>query len=284
MFSSVVSLLLLAASLPGQTPVDHKKLIARLGTEADAFERTAYRIAGLEKLTQTVPDGVRIGRSLVGVETKLPGYTREIVSEYGFVSVDEPGGSLREVRRVLTVDGLRWAKESKSLKSLAREMTVNDDKGRRRTLERFEEFGLNGLVTDLGQLILLFARGGALRYEIRFEKREEDGTLAYTYQQLDGKEAITVYGETAEPVRQKLHGRIWAQQTTFTPVRISIESVREYDGVPIRDVSTVEYQPSRLGTLLPAHIVHQQHVAKLLVVTDDFTYSGFRQVLSGGRR
>ena len=111
MFSSVVSLLLLAASLPGQTPVDHKKLIARLGAEADVFERTAYRVAGLEKLIQTVPDGVRIGRNLVGVETKLPGYTREIVSEYGFVSVDEPGGSLREVRRVDS----RWSEVGKRI-------------------------------------------------------------------------------------------------------------------------------------------------------------------------
>ncbi|MBC8002365.1 MAG: hypothetical protein H7X97_07230, partial [Opitutaceae bacterium] len=117
-----LALLLLSPALPGQSPVDHKTAIARLGVEADAFERSAYRLAGREKLIQTVPDGVRVGVGIRGTATKLPGYTREIVSEYGFVSVDARGGSLKEVRRVLTIDGQKWNKQSKSLKSLARDM------------------------------------------------------------------------------------------------------------------------------------------------------------------
>src|SRR5436190_9290878 len=144
-----LALLLLNPALRGQSPVDHKKVIERLGAEADAFERTAYRIAGREVLKQTVPNGVRVGQGPHGTTTRLPGYTREIVSEYGFVSVDVPGGLVKEVRRVLTVDGLRWNKESKSLKQLAREMMAGDDRAHQRTLESFEEHGLTGFVSDL---------------------------------------------------------------------------------------------------------------------------------------
>src|SRR4051812_12296679 len=155
-----LALLLLSPALRGQTPPDHKKVIERLGAEADAFERTAYRIAGRETLKQTVPDGVRLGQGLHGTVTRLPGYTRTVVSEYGFVSVDVPGGAIREVRRVLTIDGLRWNKETKSLKQLARDIRAGDDRSRQRTLEGFEEHGLTGFVSDLGQLLLLFARSG----------------------------------------------------------------------------------------------------------------------------
>lgn len=284
MRSPVLLFPLFAAVLCGQAPVEHKKMIARLGSEADLFERTAYRIAGIEKLVQTVPDKARVGRTLRGVETLLPGYTREIVSEYGFVSMDAPGGSLKEVRRVITIDGHKWAKAGKSLKALGREMTDTSDKGRQKSLENFESYGLNGFVTDLGQLILLFARGGAARYEFNYEGVVADGTLAFSYVQLDGNEAVTVFGEAAKPVRQKLHGRIWAQQHTLRPTRISIESVREYDQIPTRDVSTVDYFPSDFGILLPMKIVHQQHVRQALVVTDEFTYSNFHQVLPPSRR
>ncbi|MBC8167471.1 MAG: hypothetical protein H7Y20_16575, partial [Bryobacteraceae bacterium] len=119
---SRLHLLMLALTIPGpapgQTPVDHKQMLTRLESHADAFERTAYRIAGIETLTQTVPDGMRTGRDLRGGYTKLPGYSRTLVSEYGFVSLDAPGGAVKEVRRVLTIDGQKWSKQSRSLRSL----------------------------------------------------------------------------------------------------------------------------------------------------------------------
>jgi hypothetical protein len=272
-------MVLLSTALPGQSPVDHKKVIARLSAEADAFERTAYRILGREQLTQVVPDGVRVGRGVRGTLTKLPGYTRRIESEYGFVSIDAPGGSIREIRRVLTLDGQRWNKETKSLKALAREMLAADNKTRLRTLETMEDFGLTGFVADLGQLILLFARGGASRYEITYERMETDGSVVFTYQQIDGAEGVTVYGETQIPVKQHMRGRIWVHPKTLLPLRISFDSSREYPGETVIDRSTVEYAPTTFGTVLPLHIRHQQFLNGILLVTDDYDYSNWTQVL-----
>jgi hypothetical protein len=123
------ALLLAGIPIVAQTAADHQEVLANLGREADLFERSAHRVVGRERLTQTVPDGVRIGRGMRGIETRLPGFTREIISQYGFVSLDEPGGNIREVRHVLTVDGQAWNKKTKSLASLAQEITGKDQQG-----------------------------------------------------------------------------------------------------------------------------------------------------------
>ena len=278
------ALLLSGISIVAQTTADHQAVFSQLGREADQFERSAHRVVGRERLKQTVPDGVRIGVGMRGIETRLPGYTREVISQYGFVSMDEPGGAIREVRHVLEVDGQVWTKKTKSLAALAQEITGKDEAGRKRHLERFEEYGLQGFVSDLGQLILLFARGGTQRYELRYDKTDDEGLWVYTYQQLDGKEALTIYGEGKQPTRQKLKGRIWVRPADRMPFRLGIDSERVIENISIRDHSVVEYARSKSGYLLPERIVHQQFIGTLLFVTDEFTYSDFREILPKGRR
>jgi hypothetical protein len=225
-----------------------------------------------------------VARNSLGIETKLPKVEREIVSDYGFISVDEPGGAIREVRNVRKVDGLTWNRKTTSLEQLARDITATDHKGRKRQLERFEEFGLHGFVSDLGQLILLFARGNTARYEIVHDSTDPAGNRIYRYQQLDGKEAFTVYGEGEEPSRQKLKGRIWVNPDGNVPERISIVSDRQVRSLPIQDISVVDYKTSSAGCLLPARIVHQQFVAGELYVTDEFTYSDYHEVMRRVKR
>jgi hypothetical protein len=280
----LAALALLGTSIVAQTAAEHQAVLERLGREADAFERNAFRVTGTETLRQTVPAGVRFSRGPRGILTSLPERTVEIVSQYGFISVDERGGSLKEVRSVLKVDGLVWNKRPQSLAQLARELAARDEKARRKSLENFESHGLYGFVSDLGQLILLFARGNAAKYEIAFDRADEAGNWVYRYAQLDGHEAFTVYGEGDEPTRQKLKGRIWVQPADKLPVRVSIDVDREVDSVRLRDVSTVEYAESQFGCLLPARVVHQQFEGTLLLVTDVFEYSDFRQTLPRGRR
>ena len=89
------SLLLSGISIVAQTTADHQAVFLQLGREADQFERSAHRVVGRERLKQTVPDGVRMGTGMRGIETRLPGYTREMISQYGFVSMDEPGGAIQ---------------------------------------------------------------------------------------------------------------------------------------------------------------------------------------------
>jgi hypothetical protein len=266
----------------GQSPDATQSVIERLGREADLFDRSAHRVIGVETLRQTLPKGSRVSRGRRGVEVVLPEQVREIVSEYGFMAVDERGGSLKEVRMVRTVDGTKWKKGTKGLDSLARTLSATDDKKKRSLLESFENFGLQGFITDLGQLILLFARGLVANYEISWEGRLFDLDV-YRYTQLGGTDALTVY-EGKMPLRLKLQGKIWVRRSDFLPVKITVESTREDKKSIIRDLSVVEYAPSEFGFLLPKRIVHQQFTGSQLFVRDDFSYSNFKQVLPGAAR
>src|SRR5262245_14178534 len=97
-----------AVCLGAQLPAGTEGVVERLAKEADLFDRMAHRVAGVETLRQTLPRGSRIAKGKRGVETVLPEQVKEIVSEYGFIALDERGGSIKEVRVVLTVDGQRW--------------------------------------------------------------------------------------------------------------------------------------------------------------------------------
>ena len=264
-----------------QAPATVERVVERLSKEADLFDRNAHRVMGIEVLKQTLPKGSRIAKGKRGVQTVLPEQVREIVSEYGFIAVDERGGALKEVRMVQIVDGLKWKKGKRGLDSLAQTLSATDDKKKRSLLESFEDFGLQGFITDLGQLILLFSRGLASNYEIRYAGADVNEPLhVYEYTQLGGTDALTVY-EDKMPMRLKLQGKIWVRPSDLLPVKISIESTREWNKSIIRDISIVEYEPSEFGFLLPKRINHRQYTGAHLFVEDDFAYRDFKQVIPG---
>jgi hypothetical protein len=277
-----VSIAYAAAPVPTQT----RNVIARLGQEADRFEQNAYRFVGMETLRQTQPAGTRFSTGPRGIQTKLPEKTYEILSEYGFISSDEPGGSLKEVRYVLKVDGLKWNSGKKELKNLAARIATKDAKNRVKSLESFEDYGLRGFLSDAGQLILLFARKGVEKYEFTFDREAVASTgpvWVYKYSQLDGNAALTIYGEK-EPIRHKPAGEVWLSAGDGLPVRITIESAYFVGESQIRDVTAVDYEMSRWVFLLPSRIVHRQFVDGTVYVIDEFLYSDFKEVLPDRRR
>ena len=277
--------LLLYAQQP--TPEQTRSVVARLAREADLFERNAHRFTGVETLRQVQPAGTRFGKGPRGIITRLPEAVHEIVSEYGYISSDEPGGSLKEVRLVLTIDGFKWKTGKKDLNDLAGRIGAHDAKNPSRSLESYEDYGLRGFLSDAGQLILLFSRGGTEKYEFSFDRGESETTqgasYVYRYQQLDGGQALTIYGGK-EPIRQKLHGELWVRTADQLPFRITIDSTHQMYESEVRDVTAVDYDLSHWGILLPARINHQQFVDGQLFVTDDFTYSGFKQTIPGKLR
>jgi hypothetical protein len=280
--------LLAAALLSAQqpTPAQTRAVLLRLGKEADRFERNAHRFTCTETLRQTQPDGTRFGTGPRGITTKLPGIVHEIVSEYGYVSSDEPGGSLKEVRLVLTVDGEKWKRGKKDLSDLAERIGARDAKNRARTLENYEDYGLRGFLSDASQLILLFARHGIEKYDITFDRNDmapSGSAWVYKFTQLDGPQALTIYG-AKEPVRQRLAGEVWVQTSDSQPVRITMHSEHVMNGAKVRDVTLVDYEPSRWGLILPSRVDHRQYVDQQLFVIDQFFYTKFEQTVPGKLR
>ena len=95
MFRALVLTIVWTAAALGAAPTTEqtRAVLARLGREADQFERNAHRFVGVETLEQVQPEGTRYSVSKRGVETRLPATKNVVVSEYGFISSDEPGGS-----------------------------------------------------------------------------------------------------------------------------------------------------------------------------------------------
>lgn len=272
----------LLTPVAAQTADDHKRAVARLAEEADKFDKSAHRVTGIETYRQTQPAEARVDRRGRTVAAAKPAFSREIVSEYGFVSLDERGGWFKEARMVLTVDGAPYKKSRKGLDTLARTLSANDDRKKRSLLESLEDLGLRGVITDLGQLILLFARGLVQNYEITYMSSEPSpqGLLwVYRYNQINGSDALTIY-EGKEPIRQTLHGQLWVRASDATPVKISVESERQAKGGIVHDISQVVYDRSNFGFLLPKVIRHDQYINRQLFVRDEFVYSDFKDAFA----
>jgi hypothetical protein len=287
MFIVLFGLFALIVSAQQPSPEQTRSIVSRLAQEADRFELNAHRFTGVETLRQVQPAGTRFGKGPRGIITRLPEAVHEIISEYGFISSDEPGGSLKEVRLVLTIDGLKWKAGKKSLNDLASRIGARDAKNPARSLESYEDYGLRGFLSDAGQLILLFSRGAAEKYEFSFDRTETDTdqgpAQVYRYQQLDGGQALTIYGGK-QPLRQRLHGELWVRTSDALPFRITIDSTHRMNESEVRDMTAVDYELSRWGLLLPSRINHRQFVDKQLFVTDEFTYSEFKQTIPGKLR
>lgn len=256
-----------------------QRVLTRLGQEADLFERSAHRVIGIETLLQTRAAGVEISRR--NIETRVPERKREIVSEYGYVAVDERGGSLKESRSVLTIDGLKWNKP-KGLDNLAKTISAKDDKQKRKLLEEFESYGLHGVISDVSQLILLFARGRAAQYEFAFESEGRDPSgedvVVYRFAQIDGPQSFRVF-QGKQVVGDKIHGKLWARAGDGEPLRIALETLRSVKSSQLRDTVLVSYFRSDFGFLLPVRVLHEQFEDGALTVSDDFLYSGFKEVI-----
>ena len=71
-------------------------------------------------------------------------------------------------------------------------------------------------------------------------------SYVYRYQQLDGGQALTIYGGK-EPIRQKLHGELWVRTADQLPFRITIDSTHQMYESEVRDVTAVDYDIEPLG-------------------------------------
>lgn len=276
----VLAAIFLAVFCQADTLEVRRQMLARLGAEADKFERSAYRVAGLETLRQTLPAGIVVSKR--GLQTRVPERNRVIVSQYGYVPVDEKGGSLKETRSVMTIDGLAWNKPKKGLDGIAQSITAKTDSQRRKLLEDFESHALQGFITDASQAILLFARGNSAKYEFLYDSAEPDdsGTpmIVYRFQQIEGPEAFRVY-EGKQVLTDKIRGKLWVRASDALPMRLGLETVREIQRSKMRDTVVVSYQESEFGFLLPKTVLHEQYENGSLTVLDRFEYSSFKEIL-----
>jgi len=236
--------------------------VERIQQEADRFIETASRIEGKETLTQT----------------HAPQTQRQIVSEYGFLTLQP--GEIREIRQVELVDGKPAKKRGNALKDLAANLTAAGDEQRRKLLLDFEKHGLQGVAVGFGPLIQMFSTPKMPKFEFIFQRMDHlNGTpvAIYRYEQIDGTGGLTIYSE-GKPIHQKLRGEVWVLPTDGVPARIVLDSEFEEGKSKMRDITFVDYGASELGVLLPLTVGHRQFRDRTVLVQDLFRYTEYHKL------
>lgn len=277
------SCLALLVSLAALARADDRvrQALDRLAQEAAAFQQIAPNLIARETLKQRAikPHKKRLHLNSGDPEAAAPEWQRrEIVSEYGYLSLAANPNALREFRKPVRVDG-RDLPAAGSVAKLAATLRASNDDAKRRLLEDFEKLGLVGTVTDCGQMILLFTRASLDRYEFQSGGQRmvgADRALIINYEQREGPEGLTIW-EGRKQVRQRMRGELWFRESDLLPLRITLVSVRGEKDKAVREEAQTDYEMSRFGTLAPTAVVHREFRAGGLNAENLFTYDDFRK-------
>ncbi len=277
-------LAIFSAALPLLADPRTQKLLDRLAEEASAFASTAPNLIARETLKQRAvkTGGKRRFHPRVQASTGQPEgpewQTREIQSEYAFAALGDPP-SIRELRKVLSVDGAPVSESDKALADLLRALRSNDDRTRRKLLEDFEKHGLVGAATDFGQLILLSTRSSQEQYEYTFRANKllgADWCVVFQYKQHEGPGALTVFGAKGRQ-RPQISGEIWVSRQSYRPLRITLVSTRLEDTESVRDEAEVDYAMTTHGVVAPTAVNHREFRKGQLVAENHYTYTPFQK-------
>ena len=257
-----------------------QRLLERLAAEADAFVKAAPNLVSEETLHQRaiVPGKQRFQAAVGGGGPAERWRQRDIESEYAFAKLGDPP-EVRELRKVVAVDGKPYTKSDKAMEELMKTVSAGDDKARKKLLEDFEKHGLIGTVTDFGQLLLLFSRGSQEKFSYLFAGEAMAGAepcLVFTYQQLDGKGAMTVFDSTGRQ-QPRIKGEIWVTKNDFRPVRIRLASIRNEKNIAVREEAAVEYVATAHGVVAPVSVHHTQYRDASIAAENTFRYQPFRK-------
>lgn len=265
---------------PGTGQPPPPELVEKLTEQADVFSYLAPRVIGQEILYhkgRRNPPRFRPRIGKAALEPPKPRYIeREIVSEYGFAPLGEPGGILREFRLVTKVDGRTVKERVKARQTLAVNMTSEDDRLRKRLLEDFEKHGQIGAVTDVGQMIQLFRRRNLGTIELTLQGTERigaDEVIRLNYRTKG--EAADVF-EGRELMRLPLRGELWLRSSDGVPLRISFLIETAVDKQKVNHAGSVEYFASAHGLALPAVVRYEKRMGEDILVTNETRYSEYK--------
>ncbi|MCC6587395.1 MAG: hypothetical protein IT168_11935 [Bryobacterales bacterium] len=262
-------------------------LLEQLSEEASVFGVNAPRIIAQERLLhrgQRTP-AFRIKRLRNQSKDKPPEVKpekdiieREIISEYAFGTVKDAADSLREFRQPISVDGRPVRGAANARLTLARNVSSDDDRERKRMLEQFEKLGLVGAATDFGQMILLFSRPALPRFHFNYKA---PGRLAGSavsivqWYQLDSEASARVFRGN-DMTRVKMKGEIWFRDSDNRPIRITaLIPIRENDRDVVHEAE-IDYYRSTYGVMLPRVVRYKKTAGKELVVENYGFYSNYR--------
>jgi len=257
-------------------------ILERLSEEAAVFAQNAPRIIAEERLlhrgerTPAFKFKLRAGEK--AEQRENPYVEREIISEYAFGVFKDKPESLREFRQVLKVDGEPAKGSERARLTLAKNVSSEDDRQRKRMLEEFEKLGMVGAASDFGQMILLFRRSALDKFHFNYKAQGKLGsepvTILQWYQHEDEGSA-RVFQER-EMVRVRMKGEIWVHETDLRPMRITVIIPVKEHGAEVVHEASIDYYRSAYGVLLPSAVRYKKRVGNRIAVENYAFYSKYR--------
>ena len=264
-------LFLLAAS-----PADLQQILLRISEAAARLQSQAANLVAEETFRQrSLKPPTRYQTHQDSRTAEREYRLTEIVSQYSLAVFQ---GSLHEFRQVTSVDGRQVRNLPEARRALSLGIRSDSDRQRKRLLEDFQKYGLEGAATDFGPLLLLFTKAQAGHYRFAFAGSTLVGAeraLIVSYEQVSGDEALLVFAGR-DTVREPLRGYIFVRQPDNLPLRITMQASRKQAKKQWRDEASVDYIVGPQGCLVPAAVVHRSFADRLLLVEDVFRYGPFR--------
>lgn len=271
---------ILAGASHAQGQAGIKPAFDRLASEAASYEKLATQVTGQEKIHQRGLKPPSHFHPRVGEAAKKnpqPQWReREIDSLYGIAVV---GRTLHEIRQIVSVDGRKVQGEDRAQETLSRLLTTSADQQKLQALKQLEKYSLGGAATDFGPLILVFAHGGAERYEFTAAGPRLLGTVparGYRFKQLDGEEGLTLFAGQAQKLR--MEGEIWISEDPKGPIRVTLSSMVPGDGPSVVEEASVDYTRSAYGALLPTHIEQRERHGDEVTAENIFNYENYQRL------
>lgn len=256
--------------------------LSRVSAAAELFAASAQQYMSRESLRQRVIHSGSIRRSKDGeaiIGGGLKYDARQIESFYAFTTLGN-SRAVREIRQVIKVDKNNTLSEDEGRKRLRDALLGRDDPAKAAMMSQFSEVALNGVATDLGQLILSFGNRGIDRFAFDVEREEvlrDVPCIVIRYTQKSGKDAVHI-NEKGKEIRESLQGWLWASLSDGIPLRITLITSHKSGRQETRDEAEVDYAAIPSGALLPASVIHRRYEDDLLAAEDDFRYADWQSL------
>lgn len=263
-------------------------VLERVSEEARVFAEKSPRVVGVERFTQRgrlAPPRFRLRKGANPNEAPALGYRQTaMVSEYGFGTLKEAPGDIREIRRVISVNG-RPVDENRpqARLTLSEGMASDADRLNKQMLQDMEAHGLVGAVSDLGQMLLMFTRGQLKNYRFSFESARPAETLQGTavtvlrYKQKDDEEQSGARLYAGQELhRIPLEGELWVRASDGLPLRITARITAREGRDKAVHLMTVDYAMGSQGVLLPARTTYSRRQKEIVYVESEAVYSDFK--------
>ena len=260
-----------------------EQFLTRLAEEAETFLQVAPKTLSEETLRQKAARKPPRFRPRLGAPAAQPSQlqyqTREIVSEYGYSTLEDSPNVLHEFRQVISVDGKPVRSRETARRTLSFGVSSRDDRAKRRMLRELENYGLASAAVDLGQIILLFTKRRLEDFQFEWTGRGQLNSAdasVYSFRQVGGTGSVTIF-QGHRATREPLQGEVWVRESDCLPLRVAIATQRHEDKHFFRDEATVDYAMSPHGVLLPESLLHREYIDGRLEIENLFHYTPFRR-------